>query len=164
MPNRARTPAPRTGTTLRSARNDRQTDESLVKALLQAAGQEHAMSLSYRQENQLRRVEADLRRSDPHLGAMFSMFGKLYPDQDMPASEQEPPVTASQDCLNRAAAWIVAALIATAAAMSVLLSAVAVAIPGCRIRGATRQARIHRSGRGPGAQQGADWDQESGMC
>jgi hypothetical protein len=135
-----------------------------VQALLQAAGQENAMNLSYRQENQLRRVEADLRRSDPHLGAMFRMFGELYPDQDMPASEQVPPVTASQDCLRRAAAWIVAALIATAVAISVLLSAVAVAIAGCRIRGTTRRARIHRSGRGAGAQHGADWDQESGMC
>jgi hypothetical protein len=99
------------------------------------------MSLSYRQENQLRRVEADLRRSDPHLGAMFWMFGKLYPDQDMPASER---VTTSQDRLHRAAAWIVA-------------------IAGCRIRGTTCQARIHRSGRRASTQQGADWDQESGM-
>ena len=122
------------------------------------------MSLSYRQETQLRRVEVDLRRSDPHLGAMLSMFGKLYPDQDMPASEQAPPVPASQDRLHRAAAWIVAALIATAMAIGVLLSAVAGAIAGWPIRGAGRQARIHRSGRGAGAQQGTDWDQESGMC
>jgi hypothetical protein len=122
------------------------------------------MSLSYRQENQLRRVEDDLHRSDPHLGAMFRMFGKLYPDQDMPASEQVPPETASQDRLYRAAVWIVAALIATAVAISVLLSAVAVTIAGCRIRGTTPQARIHRTDRGSGAQQGADWDQESGMC
>ena len=122
------------------------------------------MSLSYRQENQLRRAETELRRSDPHLGAMFSMFGKLYPDQDMPASEQVPPVSTCRDRLHRAAAWIVAALIATAVAISVLLSTVAVAIAGCRIRGTARQARIHRSGRGAGAQQGADWDQESGMC
>ena len=100
------------------------------------------MNLSYRQENQLRRVEADLRRSDPHLGAMFNMFGKLYPDQDMPASEQVPPVPASQDRLHRAAAWIVAALIVTAVAISVLLSAVAVAIAGCRmIRTADRCPR-----------------------
>jgi hypothetical protein len=135
-----------------------------MQALLQAAGQEHAMSLSYRQENQLRRVEADLRRSDPHLGAMFSMFGKLYPDQDIPASEQVPPVTASQDRLRRAAAWIVAALIATAVAIRVLLSAVAVFIAGWPIQSTGRKPRTYRPGRGAGAQQGADWDQESGMC
>jgi len=122
------------------------------------------MSLSYHQENQLRRVEADLHRSDPHLGAMFSIFGKLYPDQGMPASEQVPPATASENRPHRAAAWIVAALIATAMAIGVLLSAVAGAIAGWPIRGAGRQARIHRSGRGAGAQQGTDWDQESGMC
>jgi hypothetical protein len=116
------------------------------------------MNLSYRQENQLRRVEADLRRSDPHLGAMFNMFGKLYPDQDMPASEQVPPVPASQDRLHRAAAWIVAALIVTAVAISVLLSAVAVAIAGCRIRGTARQAGTYGPGRGTGARQGADRD------
>ena len=122
------------------------------------------MSLSYRQENQLRRVEADLRRSDPHLGAMFRMFGKLYPDQDVPASEQVPPVTASQDRLHRTAAWIVAALIAAAVAISVPLSAVAVAIAGWSIQSTAHKPRIHRSDRGSGAQQGADWDQESGMC
>jgi hypothetical protein len=122
------------------------------------------MSLSYRQENQLRRVGAGLRRSDPHLGAMFGMFGRLRPDQGMPASEQVPPMSADQDRLHRAASWIVAALIATAVAISVLLSVVAVAIAGWPIRGTTRQARIHRPGRGAGARQGADWDQESGMC
>ena len=122
------------------------------------------MSLSYRQENQLRRAETELRRSDPHLGAMFSMFGKLYPDQDMPALEQVPPVSTCQDRLHRAAAWIVAALIATAVAISVLLSTVAVATAGWRIRGTGRQARTYRPGRGASAQQGADWDQGSGMC
>ena len=116
------------------------------------------MSLSYRQENQLRRVEADLRRSDPHLGAMFWMFGKLYPDQDMPASEQVPPVPVSQDRLRRAAAWFVATLIATAVAIGVLLSAVAVAIAGSHIRGTARQARMYRPGRGAGARPGADRD------
>ena len=112
------------------------------------------MSLSYRQENQLRRAETELRRSDPHLGAMFSMFGKLYPDQDMPASEQLPPVSTCRDRLHRAAAWIVAALIATAVAISVLLSPVAVATAGWRIRGTSPQARTYPPRPGRGAQQG----------
>ena len=121
------------------------------------------MSLSYRQENQLRRVAADLRRSDPHLGTMFSIFGKLYPDQDIPASEQVPPVPASQDLLHRAAAWIVAALIATTEPISGLLGTVAVAIAVWPIRGTRRKPRTYRPGPGAGARQGADWDQESGM-
>jgi hypothetical protein len=86
------------------------------------------------------------------------MFGRLYPDQDMPASEQVPPAPASQDRRRRAAVWFVAALIATAVAISVLLSAVAVAIAGSHSRDTGRQARIYRPGRGAGARPGADWD------
>ena len=48
------------------------------------------MSLRNRQKEQLRRIASDLRRSDAHLSAMFNVFGKLYPDQDMPAWEQVP--------------------------------------------------------------------------
>jgi hypothetical protein len=65
-------------------------DESSAKARLAGRGQEHAMSLRNHQKRQLRRITADLRRSDPHLDAMFKVFGKLYPDQDMPAWEQVP--------------------------------------------------------------------------
>ena len=62
------------------------------------------MSLSYRQENQLHRIEIDLRRSDRHLGAMFSIFGKLYLDQDKPTWEQVPQVSSSGVRLRRAVA------------------------------------------------------------
>jgi hypothetical protein len=55
------------------------------------------MSLRNRQKKQLRRIAADMRRSDTHLSAMFNVFGKLYPDQDMPAWEQVP-----QESSNRA--------------------------------------------------------------
>jgi hypothetical protein len=48
------------------------------------------MNLRNHQKRQLRRITADLRRSDPHLDAMFNVFGRLYPDQDMPAWEQVP--------------------------------------------------------------------------
>jgi hypothetical protein len=51
----------------------------------QAEDQEHAMSLSCRQEHQLPRVKAGVRRSDPHLGAMSGVSGRLHADDGMPA-------------------------------------------------------------------------------
>ena len=74
------------------------------------------MRLSYCQQRQLRLIEASVRRSDPHVGAMFGIFGRLYPDQDMPDWEQ-----VAQGRLRRAAAWIVAAVAAMAVAITVLL-------------------------------------------
>ena len=94
------------------------------------------MSLGYRQETQLHLIEIGLRRSDRHLGAMFSIFGRLYPARDIPPWEQVPRVSSSRDRLHRAAAWSAAVLIATAAAISALLAAIAVATAGWRIRGA----------------------------
>jgi len=79
------------------------------------------MSLNYRQRCQIHRIEAGLRRADPHLGAMLGIFGKLYPNQDMPSWEQVPQVPASQSRLRRAGAWIVAVLAAAVAAISVLI-------------------------------------------
>jgi hypothetical protein len=75
-------------------------DESPAKAPWQAARQEHVMSLRNRQKKQLRRIAADLRRSDAHLSAMFNVFGKLYPDQDMPAWEQVPQESSSRGPLT----------------------------------------------------------------
>ena len=102
------------------------------------------MSLSYRQENQLHRIEIDLRRSDRHLGAMFSIFGKLYLDQDKPTWEQVPQVSSSRDRLHRAAAGFVVALTATGAVISALLVAtVAAATAAWRIQGIGHQARTY---------------------
>jgi hypothetical protein len=70
------------------------------------------MSLNRHQEHELRIIKAGLCRSDPHLGGMFGMFGRLYPDQDMPADEQ---VSASQD-YSRRAHWIGAVRTAMATA------------------------------------------------
>jgi hypothetical protein len=66
------------------------------------------MSLNYRQRQQLRRIDARLRRSDPELRAKFTMFGRLYEDQDMPATEQAPQARAAPDHtgFRRAAARI----------------------------------------------------------
>jgi Protein of unknown function (DUF3040) len=63
------------------------------------------MSLNRRQRHQLDRIEAGLRRADPHLGAMFGMFGLLYPDQNLPCWEQSP-AAARPRRLRRATAWI----------------------------------------------------------
>jgi hypothetical protein len=79
------------------------------------------MRLSYRQQLQLRLIGAGLRQSDPHLGSMLGIFGRLYPGQDMPDWEQMAQVTVGQGRLQRAAAWIVAALTAVAVAITVLL-------------------------------------------
>jgi hypothetical protein len=90
------------------------------------------MGLSYRQQRQLRLIEATMRRSDPHLGAMFGIFGKLYPE-DLPDGELLPDGSSSQGRFRRAAAWIVAALTTTAVAISVLLGkAVTMATAGRR--------------------------------
>lgn len=70
------------------------------------------MSLSYRQRQQLRRVDARLRRSDPELRAKFDMFGRLYEDQDMPVTERapRPPAGPGRARFRRAVAWIAAPL------------------------------------------------------
>lgn len=70
------------------------------------------MSLSYRQRQQLRRIDARLRRSDPELRAKFTMFGRLYEDQDMPATERAPQARADPGHarFRRVVAWIAAPL------------------------------------------------------
>ena len=99
------------------------------------------MRLSYRQQRQLRLIEASVRRSDPHVGAMFGIFGRLYPDQDMPDSEQ-----VAQGRLRRAVAWIVGAFAAMAMAITVLLGkAVTLAAPGRRARAQAPAARRERA-------------------
>ena len=60
------------------------------------------MNLNYRQQHQLRRIEVGLRRADPHLGAMFGVFGRLYPYQRMPAWEQQPRMPSGQHRIPRA--------------------------------------------------------------
>jgi hypothetical protein len=52
---------------------------------------------------------------------MLGIFGRLYPDQDMPSWEQVPQVPASQSRLRLAGAWIVAVLAAAVVVISVLI-------------------------------------------
>ena len=47
------------------------------------------MRTTHRQQRQLRRMAARVRRSDPDLDAMFSIFGRLYRDQELAACERE---------------------------------------------------------------------------
>ena len=78
------------------------------------------MSLGHRQQRQLRRIQTDLRGADPRLSGMFGVFGRLYPDQDMPAWEQQIGPPNCQARLWRAAARIVALPAAVIPAISVL--------------------------------------------
>jgi hypothetical protein len=113
------------------------------------------MSLNYRQQRQLRYIEASVRRTDPHLGAMLGLFGRLYPEKDLPAWEREPREPARQNRLGRVGAWIVAALTAVTAAIEVLLGrAATVVTAGRRTRAqvsATRDVSEGQNHRAPDA-------------
>jgi hypothetical protein len=78
------------------------------------------MSLCYREQRQLRGVEAGLFRSDSHLAGMLEMFGRLYRGQDMPASEQVPSGPGRD---RRAVTRIAVAFVVAALAVSILFSA-----------------------------------------
>jgi len=104
------------------------------------------MKLSYCQQRQLRLIEATVSRSDPHLGAMFGIFGRLYPRQDLPDTEQLPNGLSGQGRLRRAAAWIMAVLTTAAVAISVLLGkAVTMATAGRRAPAQTPAAQRERA-------------------
>jgi hypothetical protein len=94
------------------------------------------MSLSYGQALQLRRIEAELGRSDPHLGGMLGVFASVYADQGMLAWERVPSLCGR----SRPSAWFTAVLVAVAAAIAILLVAVS---------GATRCGRACLPASGP---------------
>jgi len=78
------------------------------------------MSLCYREQRQLRSIEAGLLQSDSHLTAMLYVFDRLYRGQDMPASER---VLSGQGRDRRAVTRITAAFAVAALALSILFSA-----------------------------------------
>ena len=78
------------------------------------------MSLCYREQRQLRGVEAGLFRSDSHLAGMLEMFGRLYRGQDMPASERVPSGKGRD---RRAVTRIAVAFALAALALSILFTA-----------------------------------------
>jgi hypothetical protein len=49
------------------------------------------MTLPYRQERLLRRIDRALCRSDPHLASMLSIFARIGADERMPGWEQRRP-------------------------------------------------------------------------
>jgi hypothetical protein len=79
------------------------------------------MSLSSRQQYQLRLTGADLLRSHPQLAGMLSMFGRLYASEGMPAWERAP---SRRDRIREAAALLMEAIAVVIAAVSLLLRAV----------------------------------------
>jgi len=78
------------------------------------------MSLCYREQRQLRGIEAGLFRSDSHLAEMLDVFGSLYRSQDMPASKR---VLSGQGRDQGAVTRIAVAFAVAALALSVLFSA-----------------------------------------
>jgi hypothetical protein len=78
------------------------------------------MSLCYREQRQLRDIEAGLFRSDSHLAGMLETFGRLYSGQDMPASEQVP---SGHSPGRRAVTRIAEAIAVAALTFSILFSA-----------------------------------------
>ena len=78
------------------------------------------MSLCYREQRQLRGIQAGLFRSDSHLAGMLDVFGRLYRGQDMPASER---VLSGQGRDQRAVTRIAVAFAVAALALSILFGA-----------------------------------------
>ena len=78
------------------------------------------MSLCYREQRQLRGIEAGLFRSDSHLAGMLETFGRLYSGQDMPASERVLPGKGRD---QRVVTRITVAFAVAALALSILFNA-----------------------------------------
>ena len=122
------------------------------------------MSLNYRQQHQLRLIEAGLVRSDPQLAGMLGMFGRLSAGQDMPTWEQVP---ARRDRLRQAAALLVAAITIVTAAINLLLRAVpallTAAAERCRARlPAPKRDRAAVTGCRPVGAQASGQDRHTG--
>ena len=103
------------------------------------------MTLCFREQRQLRYIEASLFRADSHLTGMLDVFGRLYSGQDMPASEQVAP---GHDRDHRAVTWLAAASAAVALAIGVLFSvalAVATSVRRAQRRPSAAQPERTRS-------------------
>jgi hypothetical protein len=61
------------------------------KSREEQSDEQNPMTLPYREERFLRRADHALRRSDPDLASMLSIFAWLTAAEGMPAREQLPP-------------------------------------------------------------------------
>ena len=77
------------------------------------------MGLDFRQQRQLDRIESRLRRSDPHLAGMLTIFVRLSARERMPVGEQ---ISTRLDRLQRAAALVTRSLAAMALTIGLLVS------------------------------------------
>jgi hypothetical protein len=105
------------------------------------------MSLNYRQQRQLQRIESLLLRSDPQLAAMLTMFGRLAAGQRMPVREQ--PAT-RLDRMRQAAALIAKAVAAMSAAIDLFVSAVLALFTALIMGSRARLAQPTRQRANPG--------------
>jgi hypothetical protein len=105
------------------------------------------MSLNYRQQRQLQRIESLLLRSDPQLAAMLAMFGRLAAGQRMPAREQ---AATRLDRIRQAAALIAKAVAAMSAAIDLLVSAVLALFTALVVGSRARPAQPTRQRANPG--------------
>jgi hypothetical protein len=79
------------------------------------------MALNYHEQRQLHSIESRLLRSDPHLAAMLTVFGRLTAGQRMPTWEQ---AVTRMDLARQAAFLIATASAAIVTSASLLVSAV----------------------------------------
>jgi hypothetical protein len=93
------------------------------------------MTLEYRQERLLRRADHALRRSDPDLASMLSIFARLTAAEGMPAREQLRP--------QQPLAWRV--LLWPLAAATFVIVFTVVFAPGGGLRAATACSRDARA-------------------
>jgi hypothetical protein len=89
------------------------------------------MSLNYRQERQLCRIESRLLRSDPQLAAMLAVFGRLAAGQRMPSWEQ---IATSQGRVRQAGARIAKAITAMTMAIGAVLALITAIVVARRAR------------------------------
>jgi hypothetical protein len=99
------------------------------------------MSINHHQQRQLYRIESRLSRSEPHLAAMLTVFGRLSAGQCLPAWEQVP---SRQDRIGEAIARIVQAVVAIAATVIIVIRAVV-----ARLTAPFSDRRPHRSASKP---------------
>jgi 3-methyladenine DNA glycosylase AlkC len=106
------------------------------------------MSLPYRQQRRLRRLDHALRLSDPHLAAMLTIFARISAGENLPAREQ----VRSSGRVRSLLAWLAAAAawLALHAARVVARAVHATALAASQVRGAIRGAFTRKRAARPG--------------